>query len=180
MTVNSFANETAELIVWQDTHDMSLIDFQSAPYPDNVHNWLTGKFGPFSGAALIVEMGEIEKVRLKMKTSVNTWRDRQIAAGCNTPSGMVDTDEKSLRNIMAIYQTASLSLLTNTPFKVTWRLQNNSEVILDAQAMVAIGNAVLSRVSGCYNRSWEIKTKIDDAKNLEELNTIDVFSGWSI
>jgi hypothetical protein len=179
VTISSYANEMTDMLVWQDAHEMPLADFQAEAYPDNVYRWLTGPFGPFSGAVLVSDVEEIVKLRIQRKTMVNTIRDRKIAEGCNTPSGVVDTDDKSLRNIMAVYQAASLALLTDSPFQVTWRLKDNTEVVLGASDVLAVGNAVLAHIQACYARSWVLKQEIDEAETEQEIDAVLIGIGWT-
>jgi hypothetical protein len=180
VVLNSFANENSEMLVWQDSYDVPMVVFSSGSYPQNVYDYMTGPNGPFSGAALIAEMEELDKLKATTKVSINTLRDKTIAMGCDTPSGRVDTDEVSLRNIMATYQSAVLAKLTTSPFSVEWRIADNSSVVLDADQMIAVGNAVLSRTQACYENSWSLKAEVEAATTVEEVTLVLIGSGWPV
>jgi hypothetical protein len=178
VVLNSFANENSDMLVWQDNYDVPMVVFSAGTYPQNIYDYLTGPTGPFSGAALIAEMEELDRLKLTTKSSVTTIRDKTIAAGCLTPSGNVDTDEVSLRNIMATYQSAVLAKLTSSAFSTEWRMADNTSVILDADAMIAMGNAVLARTKVCYEHSWTLKASIDSSTTVEEVKAVLVTEGW--
>ena len=178
VTLNSFATETSDMLIWQDNHEIPMVSFAAGNYPENVYDYLTGNTGPFSGAAVIAEQDELTKLKLTKGVSINTLREKKIADGCTTPSGIVDTDEVSVRNIMATYQVAVLAMMTSSPFEADWRLKNNTSVTLSAAEMIAMGNAVLARTKACYEHSWSLKSDIEAATSAEEVNLVDLMIGW--
>jgi hypothetical protein len=178
ITVSSFVDDTSQLLVWQDAVEMPLIEFSTGSYPDNVYEWLVSPAGPFPAGAVVTEAPELETKKMTTKVSINILRAKEIAKGCTTLSGVVDTDEVSLRNIMATYQTAVLAMITEQPFSTDWRLKNDTLVTLNAMDMIAIGNAVLGRVKLCYENSWALKEQIDAATDISELEQVSITSGW--
>lgn len=177
-TISSFANETSEMLVWQDAYEIPMVIFSTGSYPQNVYDYLTGSTGPFSGAALIAEQDELTKIKLMKKASVNSLREQEINKGCDTFTGKVDTDSVSVHNIMAAYQSAVLASLTSQPFTIDWRLADNSSTTLDATGMIKIGEAVLARTQACYSHSWELKAEIDAATTADAVNAIVLSEGW--
>lgn len=175
--INSFATPDAGLLVWQDTHEMPMLEMSNGIYPMCVYNWLVSPTGPFAGGQLLDDPSDFELKRAKLLNGVKSKRDSVIASGCSTAAGVVDTDDVSLRNIMATYQTAVLALMTNNPYSVSWRMRDNSLVTLDAQQMIAIGNAVLQRVEATYQRSWELKEEIENS-TAETIDSVLLMEGW--
>lgn len=178
VVINSFTNDTTDRVVWQEIHQMPVEAFNAAPYPQCVFDWLTGNGGFFSGGQVIADQPELDKSKITRKVNVERIRNARIAEGCTTPFGIVDTDPESVRNIMAAYQASTLALMTQSPFSTTWRMQNNTFQTMDATGMVAIGNAVLARVTACYERSWALKALVDDAESIEDIDAIGFETGW--
>ena len=48
VTVNSFVSAEADMLVWQDIHEMPVSELASGVYPDCVYNWLVSASGPFA------------------------------------------------------------------------------------------------------------------------------------
>lgn len=176
-TVNSFADANSEGIVWQDTHDIPLEEFVGAGNPaDAVLNWLLTNV--FVDGLIIEGPSDMETERRKLINKVNTVRDIKIHSGCNTPSGRVDTDNVSLRNILGTYQKAVLSKIQTEEFVTGWRLQDNTMVEVTADDMIAIGDAALYHTQLCYQRSWELKAAYEAATTTDELAAVLVNEGW--
>lgn len=178
VTVNSFATEAAEMLVWQDVYVMPVLALGEGTYPENVLTWLTSETGPFSTGEVIADADELGKEQTKYRAIISDLRVKNISKGVKTPFGVVDSDDVSIRNIMASYQAAVLSLVAQQPFEMSWRLLDNTSVEVDAQGMIAIGNAVLQHTKLCYERSWELKEQIGATETIDELQAIDLNSGW--
>lgn len=177
VTINSFASESATMTMWQEQHFMPSSDFVATTYPDCIYDWLVSPTGPFSGGQLLTDPTELESTQARLRTNISVMRDKMIALGCDTPSGRVDTDEISIRNIMGTYQSAVLSLVAQQPFAIDWRMADNTLAALDANAMIAIGNAVLERIKACYERSWVLKDEVDQA-TVDTIDSIVIGTGW--
>ena len=177
VTISSSTGVDSDFIVWQDQHEVPFTAF-AGNYPDDVYAYLVSATGPFGGGVLIADQDELTKLKLKRKNTVNTYRDKMIAMGCTTPSGIMDTDADSLRNIMATYQAAVLSIVMQASFSVEWRLADNSTITLNAAQLIAAGNAVLARVEACYQHSWLLKADIEANDALDQTGNVDIRGGW--
>ena len=110
---------------------------------------------------------------------VKSLRDEKIDAGVTVPDiGPFDTDLTSRTNINAAVTSALIAKVTNAPFSITWKLQNNVTVELDADQMIAVGTAVTNYTTQCHARSEALNTAIYAATSLPELDAIDIMQGW--
>jgi hypothetical protein len=175
--IASFTSHDTNLSAWQQSYVMPMTSLTS--YPDSVVEWLISDTGPLTHGQMMTDPSEIEALRTRILTAIASLRDTYIGGGVETPYGRVDSDAVSIRNIMGSYQGAVLSLLAQAPYDVSWRLNNNTNVALDAMGMIAIGNAVLTHTKDCYERSWLLK---DMASNpditIDELNSLPITEGW--
>lgn len=173
---NSFANDGSIMAIWQEMFTMPVSLLTS--YPDSVYEWMTSASGPFPSGTILNSPNDLELERVKSLSEINRLRDFHIGNGVETPSGRVDSDPVSVRNIMGSYQSAALALMTQTPLSVGWRLANNTMVSLDAMGMIGIGNAVLTHVKDCYAQSWALKQAVEDAETVEEVEAVKITEGW--
>ena len=116
----------------------------------------------------------LDVVKAKIKALIDTQRDSQIGGGADTPAGRVDTDDASIRNILGAYQSAVAALMVAAGVSFSWRLADNTLVSLDAQSVIAMGNAVLKHTEDCYKRSWLLKDQLTAATTVEEVLAIEI------
>jgi len=109
---------------------------------------------------------------------VKVRRDAIIDGGASTPSGAVDSDELSRSNISGAALAALIAKGAGAPFSVTWTLLNNNPVTLNADAMIAVGLAVMSHVNACHDKARSLRTAIEGAADTAALFQIDYLSGW--
>jgi len=110
---------------------------------------------------------------------VKLLRDEKIDAGVTVADiGSFDTDLTSRTNINAAVTSAIIAKVTDMPFSITWKLQNNVTVELDADQMIAVGTAVTNYTTQCHARSEALNTAIYAATSLPELDAIDIMQGW--
>ncbi len=127
-----------------------------------------------------MEPGEVPGAELSQQKAlaigrVAQKRDQIAAGGADTPSGRVDTTDRSITIIQGLVQLAAIG---GEAFQETFRRADNTDVEVDASAMIGIGIAVGQFIAAVYRRSWDLKTEIDAAATLEELAAIDVAAGW--
>jgi hypothetical protein len=110
---------------------------------------------------------------------VKLLRDEKIDAGVTVVGiGRFDTDLTSRTNINAAVTSALTAKVTGMPFSITWKLQNNVTVELDADQMIAVGTAVTNYTTQCHARSEALNTEIYAATSLPELDAINIMQGW--
>lgn len=178
ITINSFMNEAGATPVWQDVYPMPYGDFATGSYPFNVLDYLTGNAGPFIGGQIIHDPSSFEGLKAKTLKRINELRFANAHGGCDTPFGVMDTTEISIRNIMAAVTMASLAISQSQPYSVVWRSLDNTEVTLDALGMISVGMAVNHHIDRAYRLSWELKAAVEAATSIEELEAM-VLGGWS-
>jgi len=59
-----------------------------------------------------------------------------------------------------------------------WKLDDGTFVTLDAATIVNVAMAVRAHVQACFDREAVLKAAIDAAADREELDAIDIASGW--
>lgn len=112
------------------------------------------------------------------RAEVNGLRLACEVSGCETPLGRVDTDGDSQRKINGAVTMALIAQTAGQPFTVDWTMADNSLVTHDAPAMIAMGVAVGQHVSDCHERGAALKAEIDAADTVEEIEAVDIYSGW--
>ena len=135
---------------------------------------LIGAGGYLKGGVIVSDPTPVETLRATMMSRVERLRDAAIHDGCETPSGRVDSDDASIRNILGSVQTASLAKMAGQLFSIDWRMADNEIVILDADEMIAMGVAVMAHVKGCYERSWTLKAAIEACQDEVSLVALDL------
>lgn len=174
--LNSFATPESGQIVWQDTYDMPISDWQAAAYPANVESWIAALH---PSAVLIGEEEPLEVAKLEKVALVHAERERRISAGHMIEGvGRFDTDAHSRENIMGAFSLALAAMATQQPFAIDWRLADDTMVSLDAAGMMGVGAAVAARKEACYVRSWQLKGQIEAAPTIEDLDSFDLSTGW--
>lgn len=120
----------------------------------------------------------IAEIRAAIWDRIKARRDAMIDGGAPTPSGAVDSYLEARTNIAGAVQAATIAQAAAQPFSVSWTLLNNSVVVLDATAMIALGLAVLAHVNACHDRARALRDQINTAETVQDLLTIDIASGW--
>lgn len=109
---------------------------------------------------------------------VKLIRDAVIAGGAPTPFGTVDCDTEGRSNISGASTAAIIATISDQPFSITWTLQDNSLVTLDASQMMALGLAVVGHVNAAHERARVLRAALDEAQDVPALLQIDVGAGW--
>jgi hypothetical protein len=85
----------------------------------------------------------------------------------------VKTDRESQSMITGAY-----NLIQIDPTRIIDWKASNGWIQLDAPAITAIATAVSEHVQTCFRREKEISTLIEAAETIDDLNAIDLESGW--
>lgn len=99
-------------------------------------------------------------------------RDRCEAGGCSTSHGRAQTDEASQRKSAGASLMATIAISAGEPYSITWTMEDNSDVTLDAQGMIGLGVAIGQHVADCHARGRELRALIDAATTAEQLDAI--------
>lgn len=178
VTLNSFVNDESVEAVWQGIYPMPWEDFVNTTYPWNVLNYLVSTSGPFPTGAIIHDPTDLLTLKRKLVVRVNELRKTVIDGGCETHVGVVDTTENSRSNIAATYSLAVAAKMASQPFEIVWRLRDNSEVTLDADGLILMGNQVFAHVDRAMRHSWTLKAEIEAAETVEAAEAVRIDYGW--
>ena len=116
--------------------------------------------------------------RAARRAEAEAYRDSRVNGGCLTASGPVDSDPVSRGLITGSVSMATIAKGAGQPFATVWRMQNNSYVTLDADAMIAMGVAVGAHVAACYEASFAVKDLIDAATDKTAIEAVDITAGY--
>lgn len=177
LTINSFVDADATMVAWQDIYMMPYEDFANSTYPINVFDYLTSTSGPFPGGAVVHDPSELDALKRTMSVRINQLRQATIDNGCDTPAGVMDTNEASRANIQASYTLALAAKMSGEPFSIVWRRLDNTEVTLGADNMIAVARAVFVHVERAMRHSWHLKALVEAATSVEELDALPLV-GW--
>jgi hypothetical protein len=113
---------------------------------------------------------------LKLNNDINTHRETRLAAGMWYLGYFWATDARARTNLtgMVAAVTAGIPL----PPNYTWRDNNNNNVPMNAQGLITFSGYLLLYVNQVYTYSWALKAQIDACETLEDLDAIDIYSGW--
>lgn len=105
---------------------------------------------------------------------LNSIRFQHETGGMMFQNVFVKTDRESTAIITAAYITA----LADPEFTMNWKVMDGVFATLTAQHIIALGTAIRNHIQECFNREMEITSIIHQATTIEELNVIDLESGW--
>lgn len=171
--VNSYANETTEIIAWQEVYNMPDFLLES-PILDSAYNWLVSSVGPLPDGSLIADITELDKAKQRWYNNIRTERDKHIWGNALTSFGVINSDEVSIRNVLG----ATASAMALPSFEVDWRMADNSSVSLNASQMIQMGLELQAHIKACYERSWALKAEIEACEDVEALGAVGIYEGW--
>jgi hypothetical protein len=92
----------------------------------------------------------MDELRSARWGEIKAQRDAAEWGGFDTPFGRFDSDPKSQAKIIGAVQLASIAAARGEPFSIRWTLQDNSTVVLDAPAMIAVGVAMGQHIDSVH------------------------------
>ena len=163
------------------TLQMPIADFNAAPYPQNVYDWLTLAGNKLAGGTVVAgDEPSLPEKQLALLRQVEILRDEAIHSGMAVGTAIYDTDADSIRNITGKALKATTAIVkAETGWSTPWKLADNTMTTLDADGMIAVGEALDAHITASYARSWELKAEIAAATE-ETIDTIDVTAGWPV
>lgn len=112
---------------------------------------------------------DLARARVAQRAIINAARDAAQDAGADTPSGRMNSDQRARQFINGAVSSAQIALAAGQPFLIDWTLANNSDVTLDAEAMITAGLAVAAHVNAMHQRARVLKARIDAAETLADI-----------
>jgi hypothetical protein len=139
--------------------------------------WELVAVGKYRGEKTIT-IRSVPEVRSQLLADMKAARDTAEWAGCDAPLGRVDTDPDSQRKIAGAALAALIAHTAGQPFSVTWTMQDNSNVLHDAPATIAMGVAVGEHVAACHSVGRAMRSLVESTDDAAALASIDVRAGW--
>lgn len=110
---------------------------------------------------------------------VKAIREAGKNAGVTVPGiGFLETDEPSRVLINGATTMAMVAAMAGEPFTMTWTLADNTEFELDGPQMIAVGVAAGKHVGAWHGWGQALRPLIEGAEAMDELNAIDITTGW--
>jgi len=93
-------------------------------------------------------------------------------------SKVLDSDALSVLRINTLALTAQAAMAAGQLFEFGWTCQDNSVLTLDAAAALGMPAALATFANGLHQHGRGLKDMIDAATNREELDSVDISTGW--
>jgi len=107
------------------------------------------------------------------------YREEQANGGCASPLGRVDTDADSQRKVNGAVTAAMAAQMLGMPFTpIPWTMEDDSIVLHDAPAIIAMGLAVIGHIQTCQANGNAIRAQIDAAETPEAAFAVDRTAGY--
>jgi len=170
--INSWLNiNGTNILSTKSTYEINSNDFA-----EDIRIYLTGKY---SSNIIKITNKSLSDFKDNIWQQVKIIRNQKIDAGVTVEDiGRFDTNLNSRTNINAAVTSALIAKSINAPFSITWKLQNNVTVELDADQMISVGTAITNYTTQCHARSEALNTAIYAATSLPELDAIDITQDW--
>lgn len=120
-------------------------------------------------------LAEYKRCKWEAAKAIRSAKENGV---CTTPIGDVQIDETSKTKIMGMLDTCKLCEEMSIPFSETFTLYNNETVVLDNAAVRQMALTVSLYVSQVYARGRELRTAIESATTMAELEAIDIEANW--
>lgn len=125
----------------------------------------------WSGAAWQVNL---DVLKLRKWHQAKAYRDFIQWNGCNTPSGVFDSDPESQSKVTGAVTMAQIAAINSQPFSIVWTRHDNTTVTLNAAQMIAAGVAVGVHVATCHAIGAGLREAIIAVTSVEDLDAIDI------
>jgi hypothetical protein len=157
----------------------------SAPNP----GFFFGNMYSFDGTWVIANQSlydaELEQFKIQKKADINTVRYSKIYMdsipytfpGDTEPDGIQMRDETDRQNIQDFITDATTS---DPATEMTWMPVSNKPKTMTAEQAIAMGKALKARGDAIMAYSWQLKELVGAAETYEELQAIDIETGWPV
>jgi hypothetical protein len=115
-----------------------------------------------------------EELKSKKYNDLANTRWQKETGGTTFNGSLLSTDPVSQTKYVGAVVGAQLdpSAILN------WKMADGSFVELDASEITAIAMAVRAHIQACFDREAELRALIDVAVDQEDLDAIDITTGW--
>ena len=111
---------------------------------------------------------ELNKKKQEFIAENDRIRDEKLLEGVTYNNVLFDSDTDQKTNLLATYQMLS------DEDTITWYGKDNKALLCTKQDLLAIGKLIIQLHSYCWNMNAYIKTQINNANTLEDLNNINI------
>jgi hypothetical protein len=171
--VNSYHAEDMSMISWQDTYSIPL-SIQVETLAD-VEYILTYPGAPFDGGVIVPDdTATLDTKKARLLGELRLTRDKEQYKGTSSPKGPIDTDSKSQSLISSFVSQAQSDL----EFTVNWTMKDDSIVAHNSSEFIELHKAMVKHIEDVHYRYTDLKAEINNATSIEELDSIDIYTGW--
>jgi|GEM_PF-6251990 len=114
----------------------------------------------------------LEELKELKRQQINDIRNAEEQSVFLFAGNPYDADKDSVQRISIAAQNAVVTKMAGVPFKETWTLADNTTVILDADGMLGVSQALAVHSATVHAIARQLKEQIDAATTPEELEAI--------
>lgn len=145
------------------------ISFGEIPQrPDNGSYW---RYKYYDG--VWVDTRNIEELKIAKWIEIKAARDAAEFSTFTWDNSVFDCTPVSQARIQGGVQLAQIALASSTPFSIVWTLADNTTRTLNATEMIAVGEALASKVIAAHSKARIIRLSIEAAQSKEEIAAIN-------
>jgi hypothetical protein len=120
-----------------------------------------------------VDVRNLDAAKDQAWERIKRARTKQENAGFIYNNILYDSDPVSVQRIAGAAQLALLAQLANQPFSINWTVADNSVVTLDAQGMIAVGQALGVHLDTTFQKGRTYRNQIAAQTSIAALDAID-------
>lgn len=119
--------------------------------------------------------GRLDRVKENKRKAINAEREKRLNDLTVMLDGVeYDADQEGRANVTATVSAINAGVIP-VPDPLSWRdFQNNTQSLSHAK-LLELAGIMFAAVDSIYQTSWAIKSQIDSASTIEEVNAIS----WS-
>lgn len=115
---------------------------------------------------------DLESYKLQKKAEINNIRNMKENSGFTYLDKVFDSDDKSVLRIYGANDLAIKCKESNTPFKIEWTCQDNTQITLNADEMMGVPVALAQFSNALHQKASDIKEAIMNASTKEEVDNL--------
>ena len=119
----------------------------------------------------IIPEPTLDELKQQKKKEINRAREAaRYYEGAEFDDDIFDVDETSQSNILAQIKVAEL--LQNAKATYPYRSKTNVDHMFNVEQLQQLGLTIAQKVTEIYQKSWDLKAKVDEAQFKEDLDLI--------
>lgn len=130
------------------------------------------------GLSVEQRVKSLDELRAEKWRLVKDIRNRRIGAGVTVSGRTYDSDSDSRANVQTAAFAASVAASMGQPFEIRWTLKDNTFATLTGAEIIEVCAAGVSYVSAIHERARVLRTAIETATTVGELDALDIEEGW--